>query len=252
MSGFKPIAVLADIHGNRWALEAVLADAHGAGARRFVDLGDCLAGPLDPRGTAERLMALGAVTVRGNHDRGMLAGDSSPSNRFARDQLDGAHLDWLAGLPATAHLDDALLCHGTPASDTAYLLEEVAGETSRRRSPTAVRALLGDTAAPLVLCAHTHLPRVLPLADGTLVANPGSVGLPAYDDDVPRPHVMESGSPHARYALLHRSGDSWRVELRAVAYDWTEAAAVARAHYREDWAVAIETGLALPTIDGTR
>ena len=54
------IAVLADVHGNRWALEAVLADALGAGAGRFVDLGDCVMGPLDPRGSAERRRGCGA------------------------------------------------------------------------------------------------------------------------------------------------------------------------------------------------
>jgi hypothetical protein len=58
---------------------------------------------------------------------------------------------------------------------------------------------------------------------------------------------MESGSPHARYGLLHRRDDAWDVELRTVAYAWHEAAAAARARGREDWAVALETGLALPT-----
>ena len=70
-----PLAVLADVHGNRWALEAVLEDADRAGAQRFIDLGDCVAGPLDPCGTARRLMALDAVTVLGNHDRALLEGE---------------------------------------------------------------------------------------------------------------------------------------------------------------------------------
>jgi hypothetical protein len=46
-----PIAVLAHVHANRWALDAVVADARAAGAARFADLGDCVAGALDPRGT---------------------------------------------------------------------------------------------------------------------------------------------------------------------------------------------------------
>src|ERR1035441_8755 len=70
-----PLAVLADVHGTRWALEAVLEDADRAGAQRFIDLGDCVAGPLDPCGTARRLMALDAVTVLGNHDRALLEGE---------------------------------------------------------------------------------------------------------------------------------------------------------------------------------
>jgi hypothetical protein len=40
------------------------------------------------------------------------------------------------------------------------------------------------------------------LTTGALVLNPGSVGWPAYnDDDHPYPHVMEAGTPHARYAV---------------------------------------------------
>ena len=64
------IAVIADIHGNILALEAVLADlARRGGADRVVNLGDCVSGPLWPRETMERLEALGWPTVRGNHDR---------------------------------------------------------------------------------------------------------------------------------------------------------------------------------------
>ena len=62
--------------------------------------------------------------------------------------------------------------------------------------------------------------------------------------------------------MTHRTHMSWRaaartpatrccaaeVELRTVVYPWHQAAAAARAHDREDWAVALETGLALPTI----
>lgn len=245
-----PVAVLADVHGNRWALESVLKDADAAGAQHFIDLGDCVAGPLDPRGTARLLMALGAVTVRGNHDRAVLDGDPSPSAAFAREQLDGVQLDWLAGLPTTARFDGGVLaCHGSPSDDTCYLLEEVVHDGVRRRDPASVRALLGDVSAQLVLCGHTHLARVLPLAADNVVANPGSVGCPAYDHDAPQPHVMESGSPHARYALLRSRGDRWEIELRTVVYPWHEAAAAARAQHREDWAVALETGLALPTIN---
>jgi diadenosine tetraphosphatase ApaH/serine/threonine PP2A family protein phosphatase len=235
--------------GNRWALEAVLEDADRAGAQRFVDLGDCVAGPLDPCGAARRLMALDAVTVLGNHDHTVLKGDSSPSAAFAREQLGGVQLDWLVGLPSAAQFDgDVFACHGSPSDDTFYLLEEVVHGRVRRRDPACVRALLNNIPAQLVLRGHTHLPRVLPLAADKVVANPGSVGCPAYDHDAPHPHVMESGSPHARYALLRRRGDVWEVELRTVVYPWHEAAAAARAHDREDWAVALETGLALPTI----
>jgi predicted phosphodiesterase len=251
LSAPATIAVLADIHGNRWALDAVLADADRAGVEKFVDLGDCVAGPLDPRGTAERLMALGAVTVRGNNDRAVSSGDSSPSAPFAREQLDDPQLAWLAELPLAVHLEGGLLaCHGIPSDDTCYLLEEVVEEGVRRRDPEGVRALLGGIDAQVVLCGHTHLPRLLPLADGTIVVNPGSVGLLAYADDAPWPHLIESGSPHARYALLRWRVARWDVELRAISYPWDQAAAAARTRGREDWALALQTGLTARTTLG--
>ncbi len=63
------LAVISDIHGNRWALEAVLEDIERRGVRETVNLGDSLYGPLDPAGTAQILLQLNQPTVRGNEDR---------------------------------------------------------------------------------------------------------------------------------------------------------------------------------------
>jgi hypothetical protein len=51
-----------------------------------------------------------------------------------------------------------------------------------------------------------------------LIVNPGSVGLQAYDDEHPHPHVVENGAPHARYAIVEKPA-GWQVDLRAVPYD---------------------------------
>ena len=53
----------------------------------------------------------------------------------------------------------------------------------------------------LILCAHTHLARAVRLRDGRLMVNPGSVGWPGYRDTHPFPHVIEAGTPDARYAI---------------------------------------------------
>jgi diadenosine tetraphosphatase ApaH/serine/threonine PP2A family protein phosphatase len=105
---------------------------------------------------------------------------------------------------------------------------------------------LGSEHAPLVLCGHTHVPRIVALADGRIVINPGSVGLPAYTDAEPVPHSMQIGAPHARYAVLERpkAADPWQVSFRVVAYDWEGAAKRAAAKGREDWARWIKTGYA--------
>ena len=107
------------------------------------------------------------------------------------------------------------------------------------------RARLGSFAgheASLVLCGHTHMPRTLQIPGGPLVVNPGSVGLQAFDDGNPHTHVMEVGSPHARWALIERSNGGWSVQLRATAYDWEAAAERAEANGRGDWADALRSG----------
>lgn len=50
----------------------------------------------------------------------------------------------------------------------------------------------------IIVCGHTHIPRVVYLANGKIIINPGSVGLPAYKDELPVMHKMESGTPHAK------------------------------------------------------
>jgi predicted phosphodiesterase len=76
------------------------------------------------------------------------------------------------------------------------------------------------------------------LTSGTIIVNPGSVGLPAYEDDHPVHHVMESFSPHTRYAVI----DGSAISFHQVEYDWNAAAAKARELKREDWARGLEAG----------
>ncbi len=239
-------AVLSDIHGNLRALEAVLADIRSQAITHTVNLGDHLQGPLDPVGTAERLMPLGLPSIRGNCDRhlfeeGTIAppGSTLATNRRA---LSTRHKDWLASMPQTLALDDVLLCHGTPWADDVYLLEEVTPEGARIKRTDEIAPILDGIAARLVLCGHSHQYRTVQMPNGTLVVNPGSVGLPAYTEESPYPHAMEAGSPHARYAIVARSGDSWQVEHRAVVYDWEAAAQLAEQNGRPDWAAWLRTG----------
>lgn len=244
----QPFAVLADIHGNRWALEAVLADLRRRGIRDLLNLGDCLYGPLDPAGTAGILMELGLPTVRGNEDRILLdepdRHPDSPSLAFCRSELAPEHLRWLQALPFSDVAGDCYLCHASPQADSDYLLWQVDAGGARRRPAAAVAEKLAGIAQPLVLCGHDHLAARLDLGDGRLVVDPGSVGLPGYRDDHPFPHAMEAGSPHARYAVVRHEKTGLAVEHVAVAYDHETAAATAERNGRPDWAHALRTGLA--------
>jgi predicted phosphodiesterase len=244
------LAVLADIHGNRWALDAVLADIDRRGIAEIVDLGDSLQGPLDPAGTVARLLARRIASINGNCDRMLLDPATPPSATltFDREALAPEHVTWLRALPPIATLHDEILCcHGTPQSDTAYLLETPTVRGGVLRPSEEIAADLVGVAQRVVLCGHSHVPRAVWLPDGRLVVNPGSVGLPAYNHDEPFAHIMEAGSPHARYAILSRSPDApaaWAVEHVAVPYDWARAAEVARRRGREDWAQPLLAGRA--------
>jgi putative phosphoesterase len=240
------IAALSDIHGNLAALDAVLADIEQQGADVIVNLGDILCGPLYPSQTADRLMQLGLPTIRGNHERQLLAEDPSqmgPSDRFARAALSPAQLAWVRDLPATLWLqDDVLLVHGTPQDDLSYFLETVTASGCRTATHDEVTRRAGNTEATLILCGHTHLQRSMTLADGRLIVNPGSVGLPAYADIHPFAHRMEMGSPHARYASVTKSPRGWEATFHSVAYDWHAAADFAARNGRAEWETALRTG----------
>jgi len=240
------IAVMSDIHGNLLALEAVLADIARRKADVTVNLGDILSGPLWPAETAERLMALDLPTIRGNHERQVLEHDPArmgASDLWAHEHITPAQRAWIGALPASLRLqDDVLLVHGTPGSDLVYWMESVDPGGQRAATYAEVLERAGDAQASLILCGHTHVPRSVLLDDGRLVVNPGSVGLQAYDDDLPYPHKAENGTPHARYAIVERTAGGWAVEQYAVGYDWDAAAAVAQRHGRAEWAFALRTG----------
>jgi predicted phosphodiesterase len=241
------IAVFSDTHGNLAGLEAVLGDIASRNVDMIVNLGDILSGPLQPAETADRLMPLNLPTIRGNHERQLLTlvpDRMNKSDQYAHTELTDAHRAWLATLPEDAWLcEDVYACHGTPDSDLRYLLHTVEPLGVREATDLEVLERVGGVSASLILCGHTHIPEIRRLMDGRLIVNPGSAGLPAYDDEHPFFHVMEAGSHHVRYAICENDDQSlWTAELVAVDYDFEKAASTAEARGRDDWAIALRTG----------
>jgi predicted phosphodiesterase len=171
------IGLIADIHGNVLALEAVLADLERRTVDQVINLGDCVSGPLWPRETAELLMRLGWPTIRGNHDRWVT--DWPPekqysSDAFASRALNSVQLAWLRELPPTSEFDNGIFaCHGRPDDDNAYLLENV--EAGRLVSAGAAGVIeriggVGDLRERAVVCsfAAAMLRAATGIADGIL------------------------------------------------------------------------------------
>lgn len=233
------LAILSDIHGNVVALEAVLADLESRSADIVLNLGDCATGPLWPRETMELLGTLSAHSVRGNHDRWLADRDtheSAPIVAFTRSHLTEVHLAILRNLPPTLRPDhDVLAVHGTPDSDTEYLLEELVDGRLALATPPTISRRLGAAEATLVLCGHSHHQHMVHAAGDVVVLNPGSVGEPRYAGNA-NPGIAEAGSPHARYAIATRRGGKWQCELHAVPYDWEPVVRRARDNGWPGWA----------------
>jgi predicted phosphodiesterase len=243
------IAVIADIHGNLGALEAVIEDLDRTKPDLVVNLGDCLSGPLQAGATADLLMTKNWLTIRGNHDRYLIETPIEklkPSDREAAEQMDERHFDWLRALPfSLTPAEGVMMFHAQPERDDDYLTERPTFHGHEVLPDAIVSETLAGITAALVLCAHSHIPRLMELSDRKTVFNPGSVGLPAYDDDHPTWHFMQAESQHARYGLAERGRAGWDFTFRALRYDWKAAADLALSKGRRDWAHALSSGLAL-------
>ncbi|MQA06100.1 MAG: metallophosphoesterase [Streptosporangiales bacterium] len=212
------VAVLADVHGNLPALDAVLAEVDAEGVDLVVLNGDLASGPM-PAETLDRLAELGerAHWVRGNADRELVAAydgavdaalpaEVRQVTEYCAGQLDRRHRDLLAGLPLSVTVDvtglgQVRFCHATTRDDTEIVLVD---------SPIARFAeAFADTTESTVVLGHTHMPFDR-LADRRRFVNPGSVGMPY-------------GTGGAHWALLGPA-----VVLRCTAYDLDDAEATLR------------------------
>lgn len=241
------IAFISDIHGNSWALKAVLDDIKDRGISEIYDLGDSLYGPLDPKATYHLLMDWKINSICGNQDRYIFESnddfDINPTLKFVKTQLFEGAVNWLKSLPQSGIIHDQIyLCHGTPANDSEYLLEQLHDNFVNVKDYTKIEVLLADIKQKIIICGHSHRPAIVETPD-RIIINPGSVGLPAYDDEKPIPHKIENYSPKARYCIIDL-GRSMMVDHVAVSYDYENAAVAAEIHKRDDWARWLRTGIA--------
>jgi len=198
------VAVLADVHGNLPALQAVLKDVDRAASEEVWCAGDLVGYNPWPTEVLEVLRGRKVRAIRGNHDRAVLSGDTSSFNeaasaavRWTRIVIAPWAVGYLKGLEdrARGSLADAVVAmyHGSPRDDDEYVFPWAAHEE-----------LLALARADVVLLGHTHLPFVF-RSGARLVANPGSVGQP------------RDGDPRASWGLLDTARRTF--ELRRVAYD---------------------------------
>ena len=152
------IALLTDIHGNREALEACLADARRIGIDRLVFLGDLVGYGPDPQWVVDKVaseIAKGAICVKGNHDAAVQARDDDMTEHAARamswtrSALDSTAIRFLRELPMEIREDDIHYVHASARNPErwAYILDRVAAG-----------ACLQASEARLIFVGHTHQP----------------------------------------------------------------------------------------------
>ncbi|QLG60913.1 metallophosphoesterase family protein [Halorarum salinum] len=215
------LGVISDVHGNRVALDAVLADLPPVDG--LVCAGDVVGyGPWPGECVAE-LRERGVPTVQGNHDRAAVVGSAPGFNamgragvEYANRVLDADALDWLDGLPeATAVADGRVaVVHSHPTVRDRYVYPEEFGPDLLAAARAAVgggadrgSAVAGDASEvdpEVLVLGHTHVQGHERFPEGVAM-NPGSVGQP------------RDGDPRAAYAVLDLDGPS--VEERRVEYD---------------------------------
>jgi predicted phosphodiesterase len=216
------IALISDLHGNAVALRAVLADIAAAGVDRTVCLGDTATLGPSPREVIQSLRDLGCDCILGNHDDFMNdpalvrtyteAPAVIDAVDWCRAQLSSDDLAFIARFQPTLEIalgDGAtlFLFHGSPRSHTKDILSTTPADELDR--------LLDGHAATVMAGGHTHL-QMLRQHNGTLLVNPGSVGMPFKEYVGGRPPTI---LPHAEYAIVEASRGGVTVHLRRVSLD---------------------------------
>jgi diadenosine tetraphosphatase ApaH/serine/threonine PP2A family protein phosphatase len=235
------IAFFADIHANRQAFEACLAQARERGAERFVLLGDYVGYGGDPDWVVNTVMDLvdkGAMAVMGNHDSAIgtpgesMNAEAQMAIEWTRGVLDASQRRFLADLPLTLNDEYRLYVHADASSPKSWIY--VASTVEAARS-------LGGTSAHMTFCGHIHQPALYsmsatakmtaftPTADAAIPLLPGRRWL-AVLGSIGQPR---DGNPAASYALY----DTAKRELTycRAAYEIEAAAAQIRKHGLPPW-----------------
>ena len=226
------IAVISDIHGNRPALEAVLAEIDDEGVDRIWCLGDIVGYGGEPDPCRELAAERADVCLAGNHDLAV-RGDI-PLNEFSRgaelaarwtqETLADENLAYLYELEPKEVHDGLGLYHASPRDPVwEYVLSALLAELCLDAQPERV-CLIGHSHVALAFMRQEGTPATgepcpagttLDLGEGEWLVNPGSVGQP------------RDGDPRAAWLVLDTA--AWTADYRRTPYDIPAAAAAIRA-----------------------
>ena len=225
------VAVVSDIHGNRHAFEAVLADVAATGADELWCLGDLVGYGADPDACVELAREHAAVCLAGNHDlavTGALPLDefsrgAEIAARWTQEVIRPENLAFLETLEPMGHVEGIGLFHASPRDPVwEYVLSALLAEMCLDAADERI-ALIGHSHVALSFVRRegdiaTGERRVdgeeADVAAGEWMLNPGSVGQP------------RDGDPRAAWLLFDT--DAATAAWHRVEYDVAGAAAAIR------------------------
>jgi diadenosine tetraphosphatase ApaH/serine/threonine PP2A family protein phosphatase len=229
------LAILTDIHANREAFAAVLADLAQRNVQRIGILGDVVGYGPDPAWCTERTMQLvaeGAFCIKGNHDSAVasraeqLNAAAVRAMEWTRTKLSSAHAAFLSALPMTHAEDDILFVHASAndPSDWIYVTGEGSALPSFRVST-----------ARVILVGHRHVQALYSCdAGGRVKAQEIPVGQPIplirtrrWLAVVGAVGQARDGAATAAYAILDTTSNE--LTFRRVPYDVQKTVAKLRA-----------------------
>jgi predicted phosphodiesterase len=211
------IAILADIHGNLAAFEAVIADLEMVKPDEVIVAGDFQNRGPQPKEVTDLIIQKQWRTLRGNHEDYVIqqARDGASADpldyynwlpaRWTAKQVK-ENIDWLQTLPISMTLEgpdgsNVVIAHGSARSNAEGIFPTTSDDHAQE--------LIGRPAPSLFCCAHTHVPLERTVSS-TQVFNVGSVGFP-FD-----------GDHRAAYGVIEWYQGKWRTQLRRVVYPWSK------------------------------
>jgi len=226
-------AVLADIHGNLPALEAVLEDIERTHVDGVIVLGDIASRCPFPLETLNLVHSVATIAIRGNVDAYQLDydrrarqgerqnGPGKAIDGWTYERIGGEGLAMIRSMPpqATLVLDGAQavrLVHGSVERENEWIIPDEQPQTldcfiralmvTEEFKPRPLADWFQNIPEKVLACGHTHIPW-LRAQNGTMAFNPGAVGMPI------------NGDRRAQYALMSWEREHWQVDFRALEYD---------------------------------
>ncbi|HEY7270472.1 MAG TPA: metallophosphoesterase family protein [Dehalococcoidia bacterium] len=217
------VLVVADVHSNLSAFEAVISDAEATAPIDTIwVLGDLVGYGPEPGACIALLRKHRHIAVAGNHDRaaaGMLATDdfneyAAAAAAWTAEALTQEEREFLAALPETAVHEEFTLVHGSLRDPVWEYLLSTAAAAEHLALQTTRYGFIGHSHLQLSFVEHERgRPRgtlqasgdEVQLAQHRLIANPGGLGQP------------RDGDPRTAYALLDTS--TMRLAFKRIEYD---------------------------------